>query len=227
VLPRGGEGRLVPSSELLRTLAMLVVGRTAAPGRNEGEAVASSSPNTTNHQRIARALHRATGCGYQKALQRVQAAADAGRLPARLDRAGREEAVRMLTEYQPQPAPAVEASAPVAGAQPSALAGLVRGGLDKTVAVVDIGALARQGDRELSLFDLEGLSSPELAFTLHRAMERRRSLEQKERVVAAMRAERDRNLHPFPLLPAVPEALREQLERLAAQTRRKPPRGKP
>ncbi|MFI6112792.1 hypothetical protein [Kitasatospora sp. NPDC051164] len=73
---------------------------------------------------------------------------------------------------------------------------------------------------------LGDLSPTELLLTVHEAMERRRALQQKERVVAAMRAERDRKLNPF-LLPAVPEGLREQVERLASQTRKKPRSGEP
>ncbi|WP_250305238.1 hypothetical protein [Streptomyces sp. A 4/2] len=190
--------------------------------------MAPSSPNTSNHQRIARALNSSTGCGYQRALQRVKAAADAGRLPARLDQAGRDEAVRMLTESHPQPipAPTAAASAPPVDTKPSAMMlGLVRGGLDKTVAVSDVGTLARQGHQVLPV-DLGDLSPTELLLTVHGAMERRRALQQKERVVEAMRAERDRKLNPF-LLPAVPEGLREQVERLAAQTRQKPRSGGP
>lgn len=190
--------------------------------------MASSSPNTSNHQRIARALHRATGCGYQKALHRVKAAADAGRLPAKLDQAGREEAVRLLTEIHPQPvpAPAVAEGVPTPGMQPSAVVlGLVRGGPEKTVAVADVGMLA--GGRQMLPADLGDLSPTELALTIHEAMERRRALQRKEQVVAAMRAERDRGLAPFLLLPAVPEGVREEMERLVARTRPKPPSGEP
>ncbi|WP_030230469.1 hypothetical protein [Streptomyces sp. NRRL S-350] len=188
--------------------------------------MAPSSPNTSNHQRIARALNTSTGCGYQTALQRVQAAADAGRLPARLDQAGREEAVRMLTENHLRPTPAVAAeSVPSKATPPSTmLLGLGRGGLDKTVAVTDFGALAR--GRQVLPVDLGDLSPTELLLTVHEAMEKRRALQQKERVVTAMRAERDRKLNPF-LLPAVPEGLREQVERLASQTRKKPRSGEP
>ncbi|GAA2969890.1 hypothetical protein GCM10010519_01340 [Streptomyces lactacystinicus] len=185
-----------------------------------------SSPNTSNHQRIARALNSSTGCGYQRALQRVKAAADAGQLPARLDRAGREEAVRMLTESHPQPIPAPPAAAsappvPSVDTQPSArVLGLVRGGLDKTVAVSDISALA--GGHQVLPVDLG-----ELMLMSHEAMERRRALQQKERVVAAMRAERDQKLDPFLFLPTLPEGVREEMERLLARTRREPQSGEP
>lgn len=57
----------------------------------------SSGPNTTHQQRIARALHRMCGCGYQEALRRVREAAETGRLPSRLDAAGRAEAVSVLS----------------------------------------------------------------------------------------------------------------------------------
>lgn len=57
----------------------------------------SSGPNTTHQQRIARSLHRVCGCGYQEALRRVREAAEAGRLPSRLDAAGRAEAVAVLS----------------------------------------------------------------------------------------------------------------------------------
>ncbi|MGW7359978.1 hypothetical protein ACWGI0_25950 [Streptomyces sp. NPDC054802] len=52
--------------------------------------------NTTHQQRIAKALNDACGCGYQEALRRVQEAAVAGWLPARLDAEGRAHAVRIL-----------------------------------------------------------------------------------------------------------------------------------
>jgi len=192
--------------------------------------VTPSSPNTSNHQRIARALNSSTGCGYQKALQRVKAAADAGQLPAKLDQAGHEEAVRMLAESHPQaipaPSPVPAPSAPHVGTHPSAVTlGLVRGGLDKTVAVSDISALGLPGHQVLPV-DLGDLPFTELVLTMHRSAERHRGLKQKERVVEAMRAERDRWLNPF-LLPAVPEGLLEQVERLVAQARPKPRSGEP
>ncbi|AEY86858.1 hypothetical protein SHJG_1582 [Streptomyces hygroscopicus subsp. jinggangensis 5008] len=74
-----------------------------------------SSGNTTNQERIARALNRSTGCGYQKALQRVRAAAAAGRLPAKLDQAGRDQAVRMLAEDDTRPAEAAVPEEKAAG----------------------------------------------------------------------------------------------------------------
>ncbi|MFD7919751.1 hypothetical protein ACFV3R_11045 [Streptomyces sp. NPDC059740] len=57
-----------------------------------------SSKNLTNRQQIARALNKATGCGYQRALERVVDAADRNLLPSVLDAAGRAEAVRILTD---------------------------------------------------------------------------------------------------------------------------------
>ena len=60
-----------------------------------------TSTNLTHHQRIARALHRATGCGYQKALARVTLASGRGLLPPVLDKAGREAAVRILIASAP------------------------------------------------------------------------------------------------------------------------------
>jgi hypothetical protein len=201
---------------------MLVVGRTATPGRDEGEAMAPSSGNTTNQERIARALNRATGCGYQKALQRVKAAADAGKLPAKLDQAGREEAVRMLTENhtQPTPAPVAVGSGPSSRTQPPVvLRGLVRGGMDKTVAALDAGALAQQ-DYQVVPVDLPK-SLTELMVETHQTMEARRNLRHKERVVDAMRAQRDQGLNPY-LLPTVPQELVTQVELLLEQTRRLP-----
>ncbi|RKT08148.1 DnaB helicase-like protein [Streptomyces sp. 3211.6] len=52
--------------------------------------------NTTHQQKIARALHKTIGCGYQEALRRVRLAAERGLLPSSLDAAGRERAVRIL-----------------------------------------------------------------------------------------------------------------------------------
>ncbi|MFJ3793484.1 hypothetical protein [Kitasatospora sp. NPDC090091] len=76
-----------------------------------------SSNNTTNQERIARALNRLTGCGYQKALQRVRTAAAAGQLPAKLDHAGRDQAVRMLADDHSRPAPAAVPGEKAAGDQ--------------------------------------------------------------------------------------------------------------
>ncbi|MGP3950850.1 hypothetical protein [Streptomyces sp. 7N604] len=184
--------------------------------------MAPSSRNTTNQERIARALNRSTGCGYQKALQRVKAAADAGKLPAKLDQAGREEAVRMLTENhtQPTPAPAAVASGPSSHTQsPVVTRGLVRGGMDKTVAAIDTGALAQQGYRVLPVDLPESLT--ELMVETHQTMEAHRNLRNKERVVDAMRAQRDQGLNPY-LLPTVPQELAKQVELLLEQTRRLP-----
>ncbi|MFE9137849.1 hypothetical protein [Streptomyces sp. NPDC007355] len=148
---------------------------------------------------IARALNRSTGCGYQKALQRVKAAADAGKLPARLDQAGREEAVRLLTENRPQSALATMgvASGPSSDTPPAVAYGMVRGGADKIVTVAPA--------------DLVG--------EMLRAIEVHRNLQNKERTVDAMRAQRDQNLNPF-LLPTVPQELVTQVERILEQTRR-------
>ncbi|MCX4827033.1 hypothetical protein OG883_46200 [Streptomyces sp. NBC_01142] len=52
--------------------------------------------NLSHQQQLARALNRASGCGYQEALRRVAEAARKGLLPALLDRAGRERAVEIL-----------------------------------------------------------------------------------------------------------------------------------
>lgn len=57
--------------------------------------------NTTHQQKIARALHQATHCGYQEALRQVRLAAERGLLPATLDGAGRERAVRILSTTPP------------------------------------------------------------------------------------------------------------------------------
>ncbi|MFD7919507.1 hypothetical protein ACFV3R_09810 [Streptomyces sp. NPDC059740] len=184
--------------------------------------MAPSSRNTTNQERIARALNRATGCGYQKALQRVKAAADAGTLPAKLDQAGREEAVRMLTERhtQPAPAPLAGASGPASHTNPPVVTrGLVRGGPDKTVAAIDTSALAQPGYRVLPVDLPESLTG--LMVETHQAMEAHRNLRHKERVVDEMRAQRDQDLKPY-LLPAVPQELVKQVELLLERTRRLP-----
>ncbi|WP_440580924.1 hypothetical protein [Streptomyces sp. PT19] len=167
---------------------------------------------------------------FQQALQRVQAAADAGKLPAKLDRAGREEAVRMLTENHPQPTPnsVAVASAPSLRTQPPVVTcGLVRGGMDKTVAAFDIGVLAQQGD-QVVLVDLpESLTG--LRAETHPAMEARRNSQQKERVVDTMRTQRGQALNPF-LLPSVPQELMSQVELLQLlleQTRRRTRNDKP
>lgn len=57
--------------------------------------------NLSNQQRIARALHQASGCGYQEALRRVAEAARKGLLPAVLDKAGRDQAVAVLLAADP------------------------------------------------------------------------------------------------------------------------------
>ncbi|MCL3998905.1 hypothetical protein [Streptomyces lavenduligriseus] len=189
--------------------------------------MASSSRNTTNQERIARALNRTTGCGYQKALQRVQAAADAGKLPAKLDQAGREEAVRMLTDNdtQPAPAPVAVTSGPTSPTHsPVATRGLVRGGPDKTVGALDTGALAQPGNRALPVDLPESLTG--LTLETHQAMEALRNLRNKKRFVDAMRAERDQGLRPY-LLPAASPELMRQMELLLEQTRRLPRSDKP
>lgn len=93
-----------------------------------------------------------------------------------------------------------------------------------TVAVSDVGAWGLPGHHVLPV-DLVDLSHTEL-LVAPGGMERRRSLQKKERVVEAMRAERDRKLNPF-LLPAVPEGLFERVYRLVAQARLKPQSGEP
>ncbi|MFG2210995.1 hypothetical protein [Streptomyces sp. NPDC048638] len=57
-----------------------------------------SSKNITNRQQIARDLNKATGCGYQQALERVIDAAERNLLPPVLNAAGRAAAVRILTD---------------------------------------------------------------------------------------------------------------------------------
>lgn len=57
--------------------------------------------NLSHQQRIARALHQASGCGYQEALRRVAEAERKGLLPAVLDKAGREQAVEILLAADP------------------------------------------------------------------------------------------------------------------------------
>ncbi|WP_406300994.1 hypothetical protein OG948_60275 (plasmid) [Embleya sp. NBC_00888] len=182
--------------------------------------MAPSSRNTTNQERIARALNRSTGCGYQKALQRVKAAADAGRLPAKLDQAGREEAVRMLAKDHSWhgPVPVAVASGPSAGTHPPAVTlGPDRGGPAETVA--DAGAPDRQGHQGPAVDpgDLPGSFTASMLET-QRSLAALRSLREKERVVAAMRAERDRGSPPH-LLPAVSQKVVEQVELLLEQTR--------
>lgn len=49
-------------------------------------------PNTRNEQRIAKALHSATGCGYNRALHRVREAARTHEIPSNIA-----EAVELLT----------------------------------------------------------------------------------------------------------------------------------
>ncbi|MFJ8752010.1 hypothetical protein ACIREO_22170 [Streptomyces sp. NPDC102441] len=58
--------------------------------------MAPKKTNLSHQQQIARALNRACGCGYQEALRRVTEAARKGLLPAGLDKAGREQAVKIL-----------------------------------------------------------------------------------------------------------------------------------
>lgn len=141
-----------------------------------------SSGNTTNQERIARALNRSTGCGYQRALQRVRAAAAAGQLPAKLDQAGHDQAVRMLVEDHTRPARAAVPGEKVAGARP---------------------------EHQVPPDDLLNAPSVDLMMEAHRAMERLRGLRAKERTVAAMRAQRDQRLNPY-LMPQVLDGLLER-----------------
>ena len=69
----------------------------------------------TRRTRLARALAAVADIGYQDALALVNAAAEAGRLPAQLDRDGIRRALDLLlADIPPQPVPASEpASAPV------------------------------------------------------------------------------------------------------------------
>ncbi|MGW6684919.1 DnaB-like helicase C-terminal domain-containing protein [[Kitasatospora] papulosa] len=71
--------------------------------------------NTTHQQKIARALHKSMGCGYQEALRRVRLAAERGLLPASLDATGRERAVQILASMEPAggPSQTQASSAPV------------------------------------------------------------------------------------------------------------------
>ncbi|MEV8544430.1 hypothetical protein [Streptomyces sp. NPDC051572] len=65
-----------------------------------------SSKKITNRQQIARALNKATGCGYQQALERVVEAAERNLLPPAS--VGRAEAVRILIDRaaaEPVPGP--------------------------------------------------------------------------------------------------------------------------
>lgn len=63
----------------------------------------SKTPNPTHRKKLARALAAETGEPYTVALRRIAAAADAGRLPARLDDAGMAAALRILTAGDEQP----------------------------------------------------------------------------------------------------------------------------
>jgi hypothetical protein len=93
--------------------------------------------NTRNRQQIAKALREAAGCTYQQALQRVEEAAARGLLPAVLDKAGRQEAVRLLSSplgsSGPAPAPACEGKA----ASRTCVMPNVAGGADKTMVRTD------------------------------------------------------------------------------------------
>lgn len=176
--------------------------------------MAPSSRNTNNQQRIARALNRTTGCGHQEALRRVRAAADAGQLPAKLDRAGREEAARMLAEALPQSTPhqvaepaKVQASAVVRSGQ------FTRGGQDKTV--LEVGTRPQPGQ----------LALDELALVVSRSTEAQRHLRSKERFVQSMRAQRGLGL-PI-LLPDVPQEVVQQMQQLGQQMNGTPRRLRP
>lgn len=208
--------------------------------------MAPSLQNTTNQQRIARALHRATGCGYQKALHRVQDAAAAGRLPARLDQAGRQEAIRILThDHHTQAVAAADhapadvtptpgkAAGPHKETQPlpaawadSVLLDVVRGGPDKTLHQANAPA---PRDGHTLHFDLgdapESLTEEALATLL--SMDRIRGLQRKEETVERMRAERDEQdpwdwWLPRPPLPDVPQHVAEQIDHMLRQTPEQP-----
>ncbi|MFJ9574639.1 hypothetical protein [Streptomyces bacillaris] len=88
--------------------------------------------NSRNRQQIAKALRDAAGCTYQQALQRVEDAAARGLLPAVLDKAGRQEAVRLLSTplgpSGPAPEPDEDETAPF---RTSVVPG-APGGSDKT-----------------------------------------------------------------------------------------------
>ncbi|WP_162793348.1 DnaB-like helicase C-terminal domain-containing protein [Streptomyces globosus] len=80
---------------------------------------AKPNHNTTHQQKIARALHKSVGCGYQEALRRVRLAAERGLLPASLDAVGRERAVHILTAKEPaEVLPQAQANPAAFGAHP-------------------------------------------------------------------------------------------------------------
>ncbi|MFD8664882.1 hypothetical protein ACFV1U_05715 [Streptomyces microflavus] len=176
--------------------------------------MAPSSRNTSNQQRIARALNRTTGCGHQEALRRVRAAADAGQLPAKLDRTGREEAARMLAEALPQStAHQVAEPAEVQASPVVRLGQLTRGGQDKTV--LEVGTRPQPGQLPLS----------ELALLGSRLAEAQRHLRSKERLVQSMRAAQ-RELRVPILLPDVPQEVVQQMQQLGQQMNGTPRPGK-
>lgn len=83
--------------------------------------------NSTHRKRLARALASQTGINYMAALHRVNQVATAGRLPARLDAAGMQAALRILTTPDPDAASSVPevaaqllASNPFVGITPGA-----------------------------------------------------------------------------------------------------------
>lgn len=169
----------------------------------------------THHQQIARALHRATDCGYQTALQRVQNAATAGRLPAARDRAGLAEAVRLLTEDHHRPTPPAAASAPTGqrtpdpaptstGTATTAFEAIPVDGQPGAVSGVEIEHLMARHPDDLT---------DQVMRTL-RAQGALRGLRQKEATVAAMRAERDARMDPRLQLPP---HLARQVEHLLNQ----------
>ncbi|MCG7522878.1 hypothetical protein MHW47_00210 [Streptomyces sp. OfavH-34-F] len=90
--------------------------------------------NSRNRQQLAKALRDAAGCTYQQALQRVEEAAVRGLLPAVLHKAGRQEAVRLLStplgSSGPAPAPDRDETAP---RRSSVVPGAPGGGSDKTM----------------------------------------------------------------------------------------------
>ncbi|WP_331743216.1 DnaB helicase C-terminal domain-containing protein (plasmid) [Streptomyces sp. NBC_00868] len=82
---------------------------------------AKPNRNTSHQQKIARALHQTTGCGYQEALRQVRLAAEHGLLPTPLDAAGRDRAVRILAAPRPaevQPQPQADPMPSTSGAHP-------------------------------------------------------------------------------------------------------------
>lgn len=67
------------------------------------------TPNPTHRKRLANAVSKATSVPYQRALDAVIQASNAGELPARLDTDGMRQALALLTERLGGPAESFEA----------------------------------------------------------------------------------------------------------------------